>query len=51
VLKAGDTFLSALERLLAADRALGHVVDDEGGTIGFVTARQLTTTLLKAQET
>ena len=51
VLKAGETYLSALERLLAADRALGHVVDDDGGTIGFVTARHLTTTLLKAQET
>jgi CBS domain containing-hemolysin-like protein len=49
-LKATDTFLTALERLLAGDRALGHVVDDEGGTIGFVTARQLTTTLLKNQQ-
>lgn len=47
VLKAQENYLSALERLLAADRALGHVVNDDGNTIGFVTARQLTNTLLK----
>jgi magnesium and cobalt exporter, CNNM family len=50
VLKAQENFLLALERLLAADRALGHVVDDDGMTIGFVTARQLTNTLLKEHE-
>jgi CBS domain containing-hemolysin-like protein len=50
VLKTGDTYLAALERLLAADRALGHVVDEDGATLGFVTARQLTSTLLKEHE-
>jgi magnesium and cobalt exporter, CNNM family len=49
-LEANDTYLSALERLLAADRALGHVVNDRGQTIGFVTARQLTNRLLKEHE-
>jgi CBS domain containing-hemolysin-like protein len=51
VLKPDETFLAALERLLAADRALGHVVDDDGETIGFVTARQLTTALVKTHAT
>jgi len=49
-LKAQDNYLSALERLLAADRALGHVVDDDGTTLGFVTARQLTNALVKEHE-
>ena len=45
-LRESETCLAALARLLAADYALGHVVDARGRTSGFVTAEQLTEALL-----
>lgn len=40
-LREDEPCLAALIRLLAADRALGHVVTSRGRTAGFVTAEQL----------
>jgi putative hemolysin len=37
----GETFLTALEKLSAADDALGHVVNAAGKTVGFVSAQDL----------
>ncbi len=45
-LRESETCLAALARLLAADYALGHVVDSRGRTVGFTTAGQLTEALL-----
>lgn len=44
---AEETFLSSLARLLDVDHALGHIVDKQGKTVGFVTARQLNDVLLR----
>ncbi|NOY43182.1 MAG: DUF21 domain-containing protein [Planctomycetes bacterium] len=41
--------LSALRMLSQTEDALGHVVDDAGKTVGFVTGRELRMGLLKAQ--
>jgi len=49
-LKENDSYLSALVRLLAADSELGHVVDDQGKSVGFVSVQQLTDLLLQGQE-
>ena len=46
VLQAGETYLSALMRLMAADHALGQVVTESGRTIGFVSAQGLSGALL-----
>jgi len=41
--------LSALRQLSQSEDALGHVVNDEGKTIGFVTGRELRMALLQAK--
>ncbi len=41
--------LSALQRLSQTEDALGHVLNDEGKTVGFVTSRELRMGLLRAQ--
>jgi putative hemolysin len=43
----GETFLTALEKLGAADDALGHVVSAAGKTVGFVSAQDLQTALFR----
>jgi CBS domain containing-hemolysin-like protein len=45
-----ETYLLALVKLLAADSALGHVVADQGKTVGLVSVDQLTKTLSDDQE-
>jgi putative hemolysin len=47
VLRDGQSCLSALRRLSDKEDALGHVVDQKGKTIGFVTGRELRMALLK----
>ena len=49
-LKEDDSFLSALVRLLAADSELGHVVGEQGKSVGFVSVQQLTDLLMEGQE-
>jgi CBS domain containing-hemolysin-like protein len=44
-----ELFLSALEKLGAADDALGHVVNAAGRTIGFLSAPDLQRALFRAQ--
>jgi CBS domain containing-hemolysin-like protein len=44
----GESFLSALGKLIAARDALGHVVNAAGKTVGFVTGRELRAVLLGA---
>jgi CBS domain containing-hemolysin-like protein len=43
----GESFLSALGKLIAANDALGHVVNAAGKTVGFVTGRDLRAVLLR----
>ena len=40
--------LAALRKLGQADDALGHVVNKEGKTVGFVTGRELRMAFLRA---
>lgn len=47
-LKAGQTCLTALRKLSQREDALGHVLDREGKTVGFVTGRELRMALLRA---
>jgi CBS domain containing-hemolysin-like protein len=42
-----DLFLVALRKMSQAEDALGHVVDERGRTIGFVTGRELRTAMLR----
>lgn len=49
-LHGSETYLLALVRLLAADSSLGHVVADQGKTVGFVSIDQLTKALIDDQE-
>jgi magnesium and cobalt exporter, CNNM family len=51
LLKENETYLSALARLLTADSPLGHVVSEQGKSIGFVSVDYLTDLLLEGQET
>lgn len=44
-----DTYLAALMRLETSNESLGHVVDPQGQTIGFLTARQLSEPLFAGQ--
>ena len=48
-LAEGETFLSALGKLIAADDALGHVVNAAGRTVGFVSAQDLQSALFRPQ--
>ncbi len=48
-LRDTQSCLSALRMLSQAEDPLGHVVDDEGRTVGFVTGRELRMALLRAQ--
>jgi CBS domain containing-hemolysin-like protein len=45
-LAENESILTALEKLIAADDALGHVVGPAGKTVGFVTTRELRGVLL-----
>jgi magnesium and cobalt exporter, CNNM family len=49
-LKENDSYMSALMRLLAADSELGHVVDEQGKSVGFVSVQQLTDLLMEGRE-
>ena len=40
-LRDRQTYLSALRKFSQVEDALGHVVDDQGKTVGFVTGREL----------
>jgi CBS domain containing-hemolysin-like protein len=44
-----ELFLSALEKLIAADDALGHVVNAAGKTVGFVSVADLQAALFAPQ--
>jgi len=44
-----DLFLAALRKMSQAEDALGHVVDESGHTIGFVTGRELRTAMLRVK--
>lgn len=46
-LKGEQTFLSALTKMSQSEDALGHVVDAEGKTVGFVTGRELRLALFR----
>lgn len=48
-LRDNQSYLSALRMLNHADDPLGHVVSSDGGTVGFVTGRELRLALLRAQ--
>ena len=48
-LAEGESFLSALGKLIAAGDALGHVVSASGKTIGFVAAQDLQAALFHPQ--
>jgi CBS domain containing-hemolysin-like protein len=48
-LSASQTCLSAVRLLSRAENALGHVVDAQGKTIGFVAGRDLRLAFLKAE--
>ncbi|QDT00492.1 CNNM domain-containing protein [Adhaeretor mobilis] len=47
-LQADETYLSAMHKFSEAEDALGHVVDDDGNTVGFVTGRELRMALFKS---
>lgn len=47
-LSAEQTCLTALRRLSQREDALGHVLDADGKTVGFVTGRELRMALLRA---
>ncbi|MEO2045166.1 MAG: CNNM domain-containing protein [Pirellulales bacterium] len=46
-LSENDKFLTALKKMSQAEDALGHIVDEAGRTIGFVTGRELRATMLR----
>ena len=48
-MQAEQTCLSALCDLSKSEDPLGHVVDNHGKTVGFVTARELRKALLRAE--
>lgn len=48
-LQAEQSCLSALRQLSQSDDALGHVIGEEGKTVGFVTGRELRMALLRAE--
>lgn len=48
-LRDSQSCLSALRQLSLTEDALGHVVDDQGKTVGFVTGRELRMGLLRGQ--
>ncbi len=48
-LQAEQSCLSALRQLGQIDDALGHVIDNDGKTVGFVTGRELQLALLRAE--
>ena len=48
-LRANQSCLSALRMLSHSLDPLGHVMDDEGHTVGFITGRELRMALLRAQ--
>jgi CBS domain containing-hemolysin-like protein len=48
-LAESETFLVAFGKLIAADGALGHVVNAAGKTVGFVSAQDLREELLRAR--
>ncbi len=48
-LRDDQSCLSALHELSQSDDALGHVVGEQGKTVGFVTNRELRMALLRAQ--
>jgi CBS domain containing-hemolysin-like protein len=41
-----DLFFAALRKMSQAEDALGHIVDESGRTMGFVTGRELRTAML-----
>ena len=49
VLQEEQSWLSALRQLSQTEDALGHVVNSEGKTVGFVTGRELRIALLRAE--
>ena len=48
-LQANQSCLSALRRLSQGEDALGHVISEDGKTVGFVTGRELRMALLRAE--
>ena len=48
-LQEDQTWLAALRQLSQTEDALGHVVNAEGKTVGFVTGRELRMALLRAE--
>lgn len=48
-LSAAEPVLRAVERLHESNQGLGHVVDDDGKTVGFVTLRHLSESLFGSQ--
>jgi len=48
-LQADQSCLSALRQLSQSDDALGHVLGEQGKTVGFVTGRELRVALLRAE--
>ncbi|MEQ8209761.1 MAG: CNNM domain-containing protein [Lacipirellulaceae bacterium] len=49
-LEADETYLSAMHKFSQEEDVLGHVVDDDGTTVGFVTGRELRMALFRAEE-
>ncbi|MEM9658841.1 MAG: CNNM domain-containing protein [Planctomycetota bacterium] len=49
-LQADESFLSAIAKLDLARDPLGHVVDDAGDTVGFVTGRELRLALFRTKQ-
>ena len=49
MLQGQQSCLSAMRKLSHSEDALGHVVDEAGKTVGFVTGRELRMALLRAQ--
>jgi CBS domain containing-hemolysin-like protein len=48
-ISANETHIAALMRLQASGESLAHVVDAQGRTVGFLTARQLSEPLFGGQ--
>ena len=48
-IRASDQFLGSLMRLQKEAASLGRVIDDEGHTVGYVTARHLSKLLFRGQ--
>ena len=49
VLEAQESCLTALRKLTQSEDPLGHVIDSEGKTLGFLTGRELRLALLRAE--